>query len=229
VLAKDGDVVILKNNNTPYYESISLTGVRHNGLTTAPFLIQGNGATISGLSSLPAAAWFAVGVDLWKVTPANKGWYQLVHDGKVVPEIRVPAGAVERPELPPGHWCAWKGTIYYRSLPDENVLTESFSLSREDVGVSLHRVRNVRIENLVVQHFRIDGINAHDGCRNVELVNVISQENGRAGLVAAGTSDLILSQGKLLGNREYSLLVTERAAAEVNESELSAPAVIADE
>ncbi|MDA0832714.1 MAG: hypothetical protein O2955_07415 [Planctomycetota bacterium] len=229
ILARAGDVIILKNNNTPYYEPVILNGVRHNGLATAPLIIQGNGATISGFSSLPSNAWFPVGYDLWKVTPAKKGWYQLVHNDKAVPEIRVPAGVGELPEIPPGHWCAWKGAVYYRANPQEDVQTESFGLSREDMGISLHRVRNVRIENLVVQHFRIDGINAHDGCRNVELVNVVSQENGRAGLVAAGTSDLVFANGKLLGNRDYSLLVTERAAAIVNESELSTPAVMAEE
>lgn len=227
-VANAGDVIILRNTGVPYYEPIVLTGVRHNGLATVPFLIQGNGATLSGLMALPREAWIPIEIDLWKIKPAEKGWYQLVRGDAAVAEVRAAPDADRRPTLEPGQWCAWKGEIFYRAQPDEDVLAQQFGLAREDMGISLHRVRNVRIENLTVQHFRIDGINAHDGCRNVELDNVTAKENGRAGLVAAGTSEVIFTNGKLIDNRDYSLLVTERAAAEVNDSELSTPGVVAE-
>ena len=41
------DIISLADTGVPYYESISLVGTRHSGTGERPFMILGNGATLS--------------------------------------------------------------------------------------------------------------------------------------------------------------------------------------
>ena len=66
-LAKRSDIISLADTGVPYYESISLVGTRHSGTGERPFMIVGNGATLSGAIAVPETAWQQVGKDLWKL------------------------------------------------------------------------------------------------------------------------------------------------------------------
>src|SRR5262249_40315153 len=83
-LAGFADTIVLANTGSPYYGSISLTGRRHSGSRYQPFVISGNGATISGLRSVPPEGWQRVGTDLWKLTSTRKGYYQLLRGGRLL-------------------------------------------------------------------------------------------------------------------------------------------------
>src|SRR5690606_25077001 len=55
-------------------------------------------------------------------------------------------------------------------------------------GITLYNTRHVRIENLIVQGFQQDGINAHELVSHCQLVNVECRANGRSGLSVGGVS-----------------------------------------
>ena len=226
-LARTGDTIVIANHGVPYYESIQLVGVRHSGHEHAsPFRILGNGAVLSGAMPVPATAWRNVKPSLWKFTPWRKGHYLLLDGTTPLPEQSIPEGSIELPEIPAGHWCAWKGSVYYRTQPDARPQEQELRFAAGGVGVSLYNVRGVEIADLTLRHFRLDGVNAHDLCQDVVLVNVTALENGRAGVCVAGSSQVQVRESKLTGNREHSLLITERAGAELEGTEVSSPPTV---
>jgi hypothetical protein len=223
-LAGRSDVISLANTGVPYYESISLVGSKHSGPAMQPFTILGNGATLSGAMAVPETAWQQVGSDLWRLKPYRKGHYQLILDGKAVSEVKRPAGTTwtEVPEMPPGSWCAFKGAMYFQAERLAEPESMRFGLARHSCGITLYGVNNVVIDNLTIQHFRIDGVNANDHAKDVVLQRVVLTENGRAGLTVAGTSLVAVLQSRIERNREHSILLKEAAALVVVETQLDA-------
>lgn len=213
-LAGFGDVIVLKNTGVPYYGSISLTGSRHSGDPYRPFVIQGNGSTISGLRSVPHGTWRKDGPKIWKLTLTRKGYYRLLRDGKSLPESFLEGCCVDpRLSLEPGKWVAWRGSLYFRQDGEDTPEDQAFSYAAEQTGISLHHVSNVLITNVTLQHFRFDGIHAQGLCDGVLLENVNSLENGRAGVVSSGASRIEISGGKISGNGRHQLLVLDRSTA----------------
>src|SRR5262249_7318096 len=150
------------------------------------FTIQGNGATVSGAKVVPLDAWKYMGNDVWRFIPFRKAWYQLVGGERALPEVSVPPGAAVLPELPPGHWCAWRGAIYFRTLPGTSLSESRLTFAAEEVGITLLDVEGITIHDLELRHFRLDGINVHDRCRQIILDSVRLAENGRCGLAVGG-------------------------------------------
>jgi hypothetical protein len=208
-----GDTISLANHGIPYYEPISLTGRRHSGFLSIPFVLEGNGAIVDGSSPVPPRAWKRADGDLWKMTPRRKGHYVLLVGDEPLPEFRVPGAAAQLPAIPVGQWAAWRGSIYYHLPRYEEPSYLPLRLARWGVGLTLYDVRNVVVRNVTFRHFRLDGVNAHDRCRNVVLEDVRCVGNGRAGVAAAGTSDVTLRSCQVMGNLRHSVLITERAAA----------------
>lgn len=220
--AKQGDKIILINNETPYYESITLAGKRFSGLGKESFTIIGNGATISGAIKVPQNGWRKLNNGLWKVTPFRKGYFNLFLDGKSLPEYRPEKNqSVQLDQIPPGSWAVYQGAIYYKGLKNQLPPAESFSLAGNSVGLSLVDVDNVYITDLTFEKFRLDGINIHDRSKNVVLEKVTSKENGRAGLSVNGTSQVEVIDSKLINNRIEDLLITEQALANLTKTKLS--------
>ena len=219
-LAGRSDVISLANTGVPYYESISLVGSKHSGPVQQPFTILGNGATLSGAMAVPETAWQQVGSDLWQLKPYRKGHYQLILDGKAVSEVKRPAGKTwtEVPEMPPVSWCAFKGAMYFQAERLDDPESMRFGLARQACGITFYGVNNVVIDNLTIQHFRIDGVNASDHAKDVVLQNVVLTENGRAGLTVAGTSLVAVLQSRIERNREHSILLKEAAALVIDET-----------
>lgn len=208
-----GDTISLANHGIPYYERISLTGRRHSGFPGIPFVLEGNGAIVDGSLPVPPSAWERVDRNLWKMTPWRKGHYVLLLGDEPIAEFRVPAAAAQLPAIPAGQWAAWRGSIYYHLPEYEEPSYLPLRFARWGVGLTLYDVRNVTVRNVTFRHFRLDGVNAHDRCRNVILEDVRCVGNGRAGVAVAGTSDVTLRSCQLMGNLRHSVLITERAAA----------------
>ncbi len=228
-LAESADTIVVENTGTVYYESIQLVGSRHSGLPQGPFTLVGNGAVVSGAKRVPPSAWRQVGADLWQLKPWRKGHYQLVLIDKRVAEHLCDVRAVRLPEIPKNHWCAWRGSIYLRTEEFEDPRERAYSIAGLEVGLTLYRVHDVRILDVTFRHFRLDGINAHDQCRDVVLENVTASENGRAGLAVGGTSTLAVLKTALDDNRKHSVLITELGAAQGVETELSQPPTVDDQ
>lgn len=227
-LARPSDTIIIANTGQPYYESISLTGRQVSGSEARPLHIQGGGAVLSGLIAIPDSAWQEVATDLWKVVPWRKGFFQLTLNGEAVPELRPADGEVwsEQPEVPVGSWCAWRGAIYYRSEKNVSPETLNFGIAARDCGLTLLDVEHVKISDLTVQHFRVDGISVHDRARQVLLENVILEANGRAGLAVAGSSEAHVTGASIRANRRYSVLITEAGTVNFEASELDQEPVL---
>jgi len=220
--AKQGDKIILINNEIPYHESLTLAGKRFSGLGKEKFTILGNGATISGAIKIPMNGWQQLDNGLWKVAPYRKGFFNLYLDGKSLPEYK-PAKdqSVDLKEIPSGKWAVYRGAIYYRSLKNQLPPAESFSLAGKSVGLSLIDVEGVSISDLTFENFRMDGINIHDRCKDIVLENVTCSGNGRCGLSVNGSSQVEVIDSKLINNRIDDLSVTELGIANLKKTELS--------
>jgi hypothetical protein len=157
---------------------------------------------------------------------SRKGHYLLLLDGKPVPEHRVPRGARALPGIPEGHWAAWRGSIYYQAPHLDEPPDHPFQLAGDEVGLTLYRVHDVRIVGVTFRHFRLDGVNAHDLCRDVVLEDVTSVENGRAGVAVGGTSEILIRNSRLVGNRMEPLRISELGLVDVQETEIDAEPTI---
>lgn len=228
----NGDVISLANHGIPYYEQISLTGSQHSGFPNVNFVLEGNGSVVDGSWPVPVSAWKRIEGHLWRMSPWRKGHYVLLLGGEPIPEFRVPPAAGELPAIPAGHWAAWRGSIYYQLPPHEEPSYLPLRFARLGVGLTLYDVRHVTIRNVTFRHFRLDGVNAHDRCRNVVLEDVRCVGNGRAGVAVGGTSDVTIRSCQLMDNLRHSVLITERAAAILDPSaasELNEPPTLSDQ
>ncbi len=226
-LVCSGDTIELVDNGTPYYGSLSLVGSRFSGAPGSPLRLFGNGATITGCLPISASSWQDEGDNLWRITPIRKGHYQLLREETPVPEADCPDTLAGLPNVPPGHWCASRGRIYYRAPVGEDPREETFQLANDDVGLTLQDVHDVWVRDVTFQNFRLDGINAADRCQNVLLENITCRGNGRAGLAVGGSSHVHLRNSRLVDNRQHSLLITELGSVQVDDSQLNPPATVA--
>ncbi len=220
-LAGFGDRIVLTRAGGLYYDSLSLTGVRHSGTSERPFTIIGNGATLSGARAVTPEGWRRAGSDLWKLTLTRKGFYRLMRDGQSLPELLPQSGANQSGANPfemltAGQWTAWRGDVYFRTDGDAPA-TQAFSYAAEQTGLSLYQVEHVRIIGLTLRDFRFDGLRAQNMCRDVTLENVNCLNNGRAGLAVSGSSQIEMLGGSLAENGRHSLLVSNPATANLRE------------
>jgi hypothetical protein len=218
-LAGFADTIVLTNTGTPYYGSISLTGNRHSGSRYQPFVIFGNGATISGLRSVPPEGWQRVSGDLWKLTLTRKGYYQLLRDGKLLTEHLTKEGENPLDVLEAGQWVSWKGSLYFRQDGTDTPDTQLFAVTADQTGISMHQVSNVVIADVKLQHFRFDGVHAQGLCDGIELQNVTSVENGRAGVASSGTSHVDLFGCTVERNGRHQILALDRSTASSHPAE----------
>lgn len=204
VLAGPGDRIILAKTSQPYRESVTLQGPRHSGIALRPFTIIGNGAILDGREAVPQTAWRSAGNELFRFEP-NRRSFGLLYVGDVpakVPEKRSPAG------LEPLESVLFQGQYYFRPEPGRIPPQYDLSVTFRPVGITLYEVRDVKIEDLVVQGYQLDGISAADSAFGVRLVGVTARGNGRSGVHVAGASRVRM-EGCLVGNNGTSQLRTE--------------------
>jgi len=223
-----GDSLVLVDNGTPYYGSLTMFGAKFSGTPDHPFYLHGGGAVVSGAKPIEPGAWVELGNNLWKITPVRKGWYQLVDNGEAVPRVEITVAPAELPDVPVGSWGVHKGTIYYRSKTQDTPRQHDFALAETATGLTLLGVRNVVVSDLTLRHFRVDGINAHNRCENVQFNNVSCVENGRAGIVVSGTSQIDVNNSEITRNQQHSLLITEFGQARLDGTEYDRPPTVED-
>ena len=219
-LASFADAIVLKNTGVPYYSSLSLTGQRHSGTRSFPFVIVGNGATISGLRSVPPERWQQINSTLWKLTLTRKGYYRLLREGLSLPELIPGEGKDPLRDLAPGSWMSWRGSLYFHQDVIDPPSRQQFSYAADQTGISLHQVNHVLIKDVTLQHFRFDGLRAQGICDNIILDNVHALENGHAGIVSSGASKLELFGGTIARNGRHQLLILDRSIATVHDIEI---------
>jgi len=225
--AGKSDVIVIAATGNPYFESLTLMGPKHSGTGLHPFQIIGNGAELSGARPLPPEQWQLAENSIWRITPIRKGHFQLIDNGVALPEVPCPREATALPERPVGHWCAWRGSIYFRTDIETSPRDMDLSIAEDGVGLTLLAIENVVIGNLSLKHYRLDGINAHDRCREVVLDRITATENGRSGITVAGCSKVSIFDSASRANRSNSLLITELGQADVEDCDFDAePTVV---
>jgi len=207
--ANIGDTIVLAKTSSPYRESLSFAGGKNSGLASLPFRLIGNGSTLSGTMLTPARKWELVEKNLFKFRP-NHGAFQMLYL-KDRPAKFQTLDFESLSQLQPRSWTLIKGNIYFRT--DDNLLPDAYALSHAylQTGITLYGVKNVSIENLVIQGFWLDGVNAHDNVRNTQLIGVTSRGNGRSGVSVGGCSHLDINSC-LLGDNQKTQLRTESVA-----------------
>lgn len=214
------DRIILAANDQPYYESITLGSARHDGV-----VIEGNGAVLDGTAPIPAQAWTSHGRDLFSYRPHRLGRQLLFLDG--IPLAKAPVLPPVDPLFPgfppnvePLSWYVWGPRVFFKiepgRLPDQYPLHHA----RHDVGVTLYFVQDVEIVDLVVQGFRIDGVQAADNVRNAALGGLTVRGNGRSGIALRGSSQLTIAACLVGNNGEAQVLVQDLARARLINSDL---------
>jgi hypothetical protein len=219
--AGPGDRISLANTGEPYRESVSLVGSRHSGSAVGPFTIEGNGAVMDGTAAVPPEAWQWFRGDVFRFQPPKKQFQQLFLDG--LPAVRHPAGTQDgvAAQLQPMEWAETGGWIYFRV--EEGRLPQEYALGYSvwPVGITLYKVEGVVISNLVVQGFRIDGLNLNDATGPVVLYNVTARFNGRSGVAIVGASEVDLQSCTLEGNGKSQLLLEGYAEANLSNCQIS--------
>src|SRR5262245_18366343 len=168
-LVRRGDRIVLANNSEPYHEMISLCDVGQRGYADQPLVIQGNGAILDGTVVAAPGAWKYESDNIVSCRPRRLTYQQLFRDGKPLVQART-AGATAA--LQPLEWALLPDRIAFRV--EDGRLPEQYHLRHAGLqtGITLYNTEYVRIENLIIQGFQQDGINAHELVRNCELVGV---------------------------------------------------------
>jgi hypothetical protein len=216
-LAMPSDRIVLANTSVPYRESITLQCERWSGAFSQPLEIDGNGAILDGSIPVPADdTWQHVSGDTFRFQPKRMAFQQLFIAGR--PVTRLQPAMVS--ELKPLEWCLLEGWIYFRTEPTKLPQAYALACAGDPAGITLYKVHNVVIRNLIVQGFQLDGINAHDGVRRARLVNVTCRGNGRSGVCVANGSRLELDGCTLGDNGAGQLWLEGYSSTQVFNSQL---------
>ncbi len=228
-LVEPGDRVSLADTGEPYRESVALEGTRFSGAPGEAFVLSGGGAVLSGDRPTPDAAWKFVDGIVFRYRPMRLGYQQLFSHGRPLPRRPIVSPLGSRPELKPLEWCLDGGYIYLAVEPGHVPQDYALSVCDLPTGVLINQARRVVIENLTIQGFQLDGVNAHDGAIRVELRGLTVRGNGRSGARVAGSSRVELVDCVVGDNGAAQLLVNGYSRAEAFRCELipnTAPAFV---
>lgn len=209
---RPGDRIVLTASPEPYRECISLVGPNHSGTPTRPFEIIGNGAVLDGATIPEADAWQHLGRGIWELNHTPPGMGLVIHQSKVLPKIDLSANR-DLNRLEPLTWTRHGGAIQVRLDETQSPDRLPLEVTWQTTGITLYDVQHVVIRDLVVRGYRIDGINAHDRCEGITLVNVSSRHNGRSGITVAGASRVAIGATLSEQNGESQLRVEGRGIA----------------
>jgi hypothetical protein len=216
-----GGRIVLANTGEPYREMISLSDVHHRGYPDQPLVITGNGATLDGTVVAASGAWQYETDHIFSFRPRRLAYQQLFRDGQ--PLARVQAARVAGPPVPlrPLEWTLLTDRIALRV--EEGKLPEQYALRHAGLqtGITLYNTEHVRIEDLVIQGFHQDGINAHELVRHCELVRVECRANGRSGISVGGVSRVSIVDANCYDNGRAQLRVEGLARVSAQHSDFA--------
>jgi hypothetical protein len=189
---------------------------------------MGNGAVLDGSAAVPHR-WEHFDGAVFRFQPRSGGAQQLfLHD---MPAVRVPAkpNDARPPKLQPLEWALIQGQIFFCVEKDKLPADYDLSYANKETGITLYHVDHVAILDLIVQGFRLDGINAANSAQNVQIKGVICRGNGRYGITVGGASLVDIEDYKLGENGKAQLLTMANSQTHLRDSDLfprSAPAWI---
>lgn len=229
-LVNSGDrIIIMAHKGEPYRESIAVQGGFSSGREGAPCEIIGNGAVLEGTTSLRDAEWESEGGDVFSIRPRLMAHQQLFLADKAAPRVNASGGT--RPELKEGEWCLFEGKIYFRCEPGRIPSAYAPACCGLQSGITLYEVHDLVISNLTIRGFQLDGVSAHDTARRVDLVGVMSVDNGRSGFSIGGASRVRLDDCTASGNGKAQVRTEGHSITQIlggKFDEATAPAVQSD-
>ena len=216
-----GDSINIANTGTAYRESVTIQGANHSGTSFAPFVIDGNGATLEGIDLVPSHLWKRVSSDRYRFTPDRLGFQQLFLDGGVLPQRPCGDRTCRECMLSSKQWCRCNGQIDFVVEKGKSVHGYNLAYAQQRVGITLYDVRNVVIHDLNVRGFQLDGINAHDNVFDCTLSEVSCRESGRSGVSVGGASRIQLVNCDLNNNGITQLNAEGWSTTYVNSSKIA--------
>jgi hypothetical protein len=206
-LVDRGGRVVIANTGEPYREMISLSDVHHRGYPDQPLVIAGNGATLDGTVVAAPGAWRYENDHIFSFRPRRLAYQQLFRDARPLPHVRAASFLGSRVGLGPMQWTLLTDRIALRV--EEGRLPEQYGLRHAGLqtGITLYNTQYVRIEDLVVQGFQQEGINAHELVTHCELVRVECRANGRSGISVGGVSRVSIIDSNCYDNGRAQLRV----------------------
>lgn len=219
-VALPADRIIVVNTGRPYRESISFVGSRLSGTDYQPFMLVGNGAVLDGSRPIPPDQWRHYENLVFRFKPRMPGNQQLFVSGRPVPYVPAEPGTNLPPKLKPLQWSLVEGLVYFAVEPSKMPGHYDLSHAAEQTGITLYHVQRVAIVDLVVQGFRVDGIQAANSAREIRLVKVTARGNGRSGIAVDGACQVTLEGCTVGDNRAAQLLTLPLSETHVYASDL---------
>ena len=215
-----GDRIVIAKTDRPYEECISLVGSKHSGTLDHPFIVEGSGAVLSGSSRVPHELWKHWDGNVFRFPLKQLAYQQFFLDGKPARRY-MPNGRDWSPDkLGPLEWALFGGHIYFGVEEDRLPHQYDLRFAREQTGITLYKVENAVITDLVVQGFQIDGIQVHDSRGPCLLAGITARGNGRSGIAVVGASEAAIDACLIGDNGASQLHVEGPAEARVTNSEL---------
>ena len=227
-LSGQGDRVILAPTATPYRETICLFGGRHSGDSFNAFTIEGNGAILDGTELLPIEVWRHAFGNTFRFKPSRFTHFQLFEGGKPLKRVAAEPGAKTPPLLNVMEWCICDGFLYVCLENFKRPQDYRFTYSEKMTGITIMQTNNVRINDLIVQGYQVDGISVVNNTKNVIFDNVIVRGNGRNGLTVGASSTVSVgyslfgdnntAQIDMAGRSELLLFLSELKSSDETEN-----------
>jgi hypothetical protein len=212
-LVDRGGRVVLAKTDQPYREMIRLCDVRQRGYPDQPLVIQGNGATLDGTVVATPGAWHYENDHIFSLRPRRLTYQQLFRDGTPLDRVRNAGGSSVTLPLKPLEWALLTDRIALRV--EEGKLPGQYDLRHAGLqtGITLYNTEYVRIEDLIVQGFQQDGVNAHELVQYCQLVRVECRANGRSGISVGGVSRVSIESCRCYDNGQAQLRVEGQGRA----------------
>jgi len=193
--ARTSDAIVLADTGVAYREPIRLR--RLGGTPAQPFVIDGNGATITGLKPAPKEAWQrrADGTLFYPVPKKPYGVPFLVQRRRRLPAAKS-AEAVE-----PGQFFWGEDGVRFR--PEEGKAIGDYALEATLVvsGLEIAGSSYITCRDLVSEFHSNDGFNVHGDCRGIVCENIVGRHNGDDGFSIHEVIGAVVRNGYFHHNR----------------------------
>jgi parallel beta-helix repeat protein len=215
-VAERGDRIVIAKTSQPYRENVTLAGGRHNGL-----VIDGNGATFDGSMPVPIDQWHSEGDGVFRFDPRYKHFNLLFIGDNPAQRAAADPLSLRPPRLKPLEFCVHKGSIYFRSEETKSPRLYPLYYTAQPVGITLYNVQDAVVKDLVIQGYRLDGVNAHDDAQRCVLAGLTCRHNARSGISVGGSSRVEITDCQASGNGVTQLRTEGHCVVTVQDSKLA--------
>ncbi len=195
-LSQTSDRLELKNTGITYREPMLFR--RLGGRPDRPFLVEGNGAVLSGLKTIDPSNWEAVKDNLY-VLQLEKSPYgnpYLVARGKRLEQAK----SLETIKPVQHFWDRKEHKVYFYCESEKQPADYQLEATLTTSGFTLGSASYIVCRNLICEYFSNDGFNIHGDCRGIRLENVIARHNGDDGISIHESGGLIVQNAYVHDN-----------------------------